>query len=239
MGASPPRLVAISPRPPGPQPADRVRLIRRARLLAYGGNAWHVVEFVVALAAGIAASSIALVAFGLDSLIEFAAGSVIVWLLASHRHDSEIAERRAQRLIAASYFALAAYIVVDAAYGVAVGDHPKPSTLGIALAAVAAVTMPALAIAKRRVGHALGSAATAHEGTQNMLCAYLSVALLVGLGANAVFGWWWADPLAGIAIAAVAVKEGREGWRGEACGCHTPITTTADKTCTTSDCGCD
>jgi divalent metal cation (Fe/Co/Zn/Cd) transporter len=199
--------------------ASRARLVRRAQWLAWVGNAWHLVEFVVALAAGIAASSIALVAFGLDSLIELVSGSVIVWLLASNRLHSEAAELRARRLIAASYFVLAAYVVAEAVYGIATGRHADVSRVGIVLAAVAAVTMPALAIAKQRVGRALGSAATASEGGQNMLCAYLSIALLAGLALNAAFGWWWADPAAAVVIAGVAVREGLEGWRGEECGC--------------------
>jgi divalent metal cation (Fe/Co/Zn/Cd) transporter len=201
--------------------ASRARLVRRGQLLAWGGNAWHLVEFVVALAAGIAASSIALVAFGLDSLIELVSGTVIVWLLAGNRLHSEAAELRARRLIAGSYFVLAAYVVAEAIYGVVAGRHAEVSTVGIVLAAAAAVTMPGLAIAKQRVGRALGSAATASEGGQNMLCAYLSIALLVGLALNAAFGWWWADPAAAVVIAAVAVREGLEGWRGEECGCAT------------------
>jgi divalent metal cation (Fe/Co/Zn/Cd) transporter len=200
--------------------AARARLVRRARRLAWGGNAWHVAEFAIALAAGIAASSVALVGFGLDSLIEVAAGSTIAWLLRGTRLDSIASERRAQRLVAASYFLLTAYIVVGSAIALSGGRHPETSWAGIALAAVTAPTMPLLAIAKRRVGNALGSRATASEGMQNMLCAYLSVALLVGLGANAVLGWWWADPVAALVIGGVATREGVRGWRGDpTCGC--------------------
>jgi divalent metal cation (Fe/Co/Zn/Cd) transporter len=223
-------LISVTVRPASSS-EEHAQLVRRARMLAIGGNVWHLVEFAVALAAGIAASSVALVGFGLDSVIELAAGSVIVWLLASHRLHTEAAELRARRLIASSYFALAAYIVLEVAYSLWAGDHAEVSPLGIALAAVAAVTMPLLAVAKQRVGRALGSVATASEGTQNMLCAYLSVALLVGLGANAAFGWWWADPAAALVIAAVAVKEGREGWRGEDCGCHTPLVGSSPSGC--------
>jgi divalent metal cation (Fe/Co/Zn/Cd) transporter len=190
----------------------RAQLVRRARKLAWGGIAWHAVEFAVALGAGIAAGSIALVAFGIDSLIESAAGFTVIWRLAS-----ETRERRAQQLIAGSFFVLAAYVAVEALRTLAAGDHPEASWIGIALAAVTAVTMPVLATAKRRVGQSLGSAATVQEGRQNMLCAYLSVALLVGLLANALAGWWWADPLAALFIAAVAVNEGRETWRGDDC----------------------
>ncbi len=200
--------------------AGRAQLVRRAKVLAWGGNAWHLVEFAIALGAGIAASSVALVAFGIDSLIEVAAGGVVVWLFTGRRVGSASAERIAQRLIAASFFGLAAYIAVDSVHALG-GDHPQPSWVGIGLALVTAPTMPLLARAKQRVGRELGSRATESEASQNMLCAYLSVALLVGLGANALFGWWWADPLAGLVIAAVAAREGVESWRGDGCadGC--------------------
>jgi divalent metal cation (Fe/Co/Zn/Cd) transporter len=184
-------------------------------MLAWAGNGWHVIEFAVAVAAGVAASSVALIAFGFDSLIELAAGLVILWRLAPSRAHSEQAERRAQRLIAAAYFALAVYIAIDASLTLVRGEHPDPSPLGIALAAAALVTMPALARAKRRVAARLGSASAAAEAGQNMLCAYLSAALLVGLAANALFGAWWADPLAALAIGAVALREGVEVWQGE------------------------
>jgi divalent metal cation (Fe/Co/Zn/Cd) transporter len=181
-----------------------------------GANAWHLVEFTIAIVAGVAASSVALVAFGIDSLIEVAAGGVILWLFSGGRGASEAAERRAQRLIAVSFFALAVYVVVESVRAL-LGSHPEASWVGIGLALVTAPTMPLLARAKQRVGRALGSRATESEGQQNMICAYLSVALLLGLGANALFGWWWSDPLAGLVIAAVALSEGREAWRGDTC----------------------
>ena len=203
--------------------ADSERLMRRARLLAWGGNLWHVVEFAIAVGAGVAAGSIALIGFGLDSLVEVAAGTVIVWLFTGRRlADSERAERRAQKLIAASFYLLAAYVAVEAMRDLIAGTHPEASWVGIGLAAVTAPTMPFLARAKQRIGRKLGSSATVSEGAQNMLCAYLSVALLIGLGANAVFGLWWADPVAALVIAAVAVREGRQSWRGDACGCCAP-----------------
>lgn len=211
-----PQIIELAPiqqrRPSDP---ERAKLVRRAQLLAWGGNIWHVFEFAVAIGAGIAAGSIALIGFGADSLIEALAGGIILWRLAARRIESEEAERRAQRLIAVTYLLLAIYIGIESCRSFLGGGHPGASWLGIGLALVTAPTMPALAIAKRRVGRALGSHATEHEGTQNMLCAYLSVALLVGLGANALFGWWWADPAAALVIAAVAVKEGVEGWQGE------------------------
>jgi divalent metal cation (Fe/Co/Zn/Cd) transporter len=194
----------------------RAQLERRARRLAWGGSAWHLIEFAIAIGAGVAAGSVALVAFGIDSLIEFAAGGVILWLFSGGRGESGGAERRAQRMIAASFFALAAYVLVESVRAFT-GTHPDVSWVGIGLAAVTAPTMPLLARAKRRVGRELGSSATVSEGGQSMLCACLSVALIVGLGANAIFGWWWADPLAGLVIAAAAVHEGRGAWRGESC----------------------
>jgi divalent metal cation (Fe/Co/Zn/Cd) transporter len=194
----------------------RAKLERRAKALAWGGNAWHLIEFAIALGAGIAASSIALIGFGADSLIEGASGLVIVWLFSGGRGSSERAELLAQRLIAATYFVLA-YIAVESIRDLVGGHHPETSWVGIGLAAFTAPTMPLLARAKRNVGRKLSSAATFGEAGQNMICAYLSVALLVGLLANAVAGWWWADPAAALVIGAVALCEGREGWRGARC----------------------
>jgi divalent metal cation (Fe/Co/Zn/Cd) transporter len=196
---------------------ERPALVRRARLLAWAGIAWHAVEFAVALGAGLAASSIALVGFGIDSAVEAAAGAVVLWRFGAARSHSDAAERRAQQLIAASFFLLAAYVTAEAARTLVLGRDPDASWIGIGLAAVTAVTMPALAAAKRRLGGRLGSAAAVGEGAQNLLCAYLSIALLLGLGANAVLGWSWADPLAAFAIAGLAVREGRASWRGDTC----------------------
>lgn len=198
---------------------SRERLQRRARLLAWGGNAWHLIEFGVALGAGIAAGSIALIGFGADSLIEGLSGLVIVWLFTGSRLRSGNAERRAQQLVAASYFILAAYVTVESIRTLVGGNHPGTSWIGIGLAAFTAPTMPLLARAKRNVGRQLESSATVSEAGQNMICAYLSIALLAGLLANALAGWWWADPLAALVIAGVAAREGREGWRGESCAC--------------------
>ena len=208
---------------PVPAPAERERLMRRTRLLAWAGITWHVVEFAIAFAAGIAASSIALVGFGVDSLIEAAAGIVVVWLFASPRAGSAEAERLAGRLIAASFFLLAAYIGLTAGHSLLTGQEPGASWVGIGLAAFTAPTMPLLARMKTRLGRALGSGAAVREGGQTMLCAYLSVALLIGLGANALLGWRWADPITALAIAGVAVKEGVAGWRGETDTCCAPI----------------
>jgi divalent metal cation (Fe/Co/Zn/Cd) transporter len=201
------------------EPGERERLVRRAKLLAWGGNAWHLVEFAIAIGAGIAAGSIALVGFGADSLIEASSGLVVVWLFTGRRLGSERAERRAQQLVAASYALLATYIVVEATRTLIGGHHPGASWVGIGLAAFTAPTMPLLARAKRRVGHQLNSAATVSEAEQNQICAYLSIALLVGLLANALLGWWWADPAAALVIAGVAGREGWRSWKGESCDC--------------------
>jgi hypothetical protein len=198
---------------------QRARLVRRARMLAWLGLGWHVVEAAVALAAGVIAGSVALVGFGADSLIEAAAGIVVIWLMTDARSASAVAERRAQQLIAASFALLVAYIGVEAIRDLAAGHHPQPSWVGIGLSVVTLATMPPLARAKRRVGEQLGSSATMSESRQTMLCAYLSGALLVGLLANAAFGWWWADPAVALVIAAVAAREARDAWRGDPCGC--------------------
>jgi divalent metal cation (Fe/Co/Zn/Cd) transporter len=180
---------------------------------------WHGVEAAVAIAAGVTAGSVALVGFGADSFIEAGAGLVVLWLVSAERLSSHLAERRAQQLIAASFLLLAAYVITQSARDIIGGHHPQASWLGVALAAVTLIAMPPLAAAKRRAGEALGSAATVSESRQTMLCAYLSAGLLVGLLANAVVGWWWADPVTALAIGAVALREARETWRGETCGC--------------------
>lgn len=202
--------------------AERERLVRRAKLLAWLGIGWHGVEAAIAIAAGLAASSIALVGFGADSLVESAAGLILLWRFAASRASSEDAERRAQKLIALSFYVIAAYVGFEAVRSLLFAERPDASWVGIGLAAFTLATMPPLAIAKARVGEKLGSSATKSEGQQNMLCAYLSAALLVGLGANALLGLWWADPVTALVIAGVAVKEGRESWRGESC-CTAPL----------------
>ena len=201
--------------------SGRARLVRRAKLLAWLGLGWHAIETAVAIGAGIAAGSIALIGFGADSAIEMLAGGVLLWRFAGVRGESEDAEHPAHRLIAVTFWVVALYVGFEAFRTLAGGDHPETSWIGIALAAVTLATMPPLAAAKARVGAALSSSAVASEGRQTSLCAYLSAGLLVGLGANALFGWWWADPVAALGIAAVAVNEGREAWTGEHCDdCH-------------------
>jgi divalent metal cation (Fe/Co/Zn/Cd) transporter len=194
---------------------DRAPLVRRARMLALAGLAWHLVEAAVAIGAGVVASSVALVGFGADSLVEAVAGVVVLWRFAAARAGSAEAERRAQRLIGASFYAIALYVGVEAARSLIGGHEPDASWVGIGLSVVTLVSMPPLAAAKARVADRLGSAATRSEGRQNLLCAYLSAALLVGLLANAALGWWWADPLAALVVAGVAVREGGAAWRGD------------------------
>jgi divalent metal cation (Fe/Co/Zn/Cd) transporter len=198
----------------------RSELERRARRLAHAGNGWHLLEFAIALGAGVAAGSVALTGFAGDSLVEVLAASVIVWLFTGDRGGSHRAERRAQQLVAAGYAVLVTYIAVEASRDLVTAHHPQASWIGIGLAAFTAPTMPILARAKRTIGRQLSSSATVSEAGQNMICAYLSIALLVGLLANALAGWWWADPTAALVIAGIAGREGIESWRGERCECR-------------------
>ena len=177
-------------------------------------------EGAVAIVAGIVAGSIALIGFGIDSAIEGFASVVIVWRFTGSRTLSEAAERKAQKLVAIQFFILAPYVGVEAIRGLLNGDRPEESIVGIALAASSVVVMPLLGRAKRRIGSRMGSSATASEGKQNVLCAYLAGALLVGLLGNALFGAWWLDPVVALFIAYVAIREGREAWRGDACCAH-------------------
>jgi divalent metal cation (Fe/Co/Zn/Cd) transporter len=197
--------------------AERDRLVRRARWLAAGGLAWHGIEAAVAIGAGIVAGSIALIGFGADSVIEMIAGVVVLWRFAESRDGSASAERRAQQLIAGSFGVLAVYVGFEAVRALAVADAPEVSWIGIGLAIVSLVTMPLLARAKTSVSMRIHSSAGVAEARQTTLCFYMAVALLAGLGANALFGWWWADPIAGLAIAAIAADEARKAWRGEQC----------------------
>jgi len=175
------------------------------------------IEGAVAITAGIAASSIALIGFGLDSVVEGVASLIIVWRFTGSRVFSNAAEHRAQRLVAVQFFLLAPYVAFESIKALAAGEHPDVTWVGIALAAGSVVLMPALGIAKERLADQMGSAATKGEGRQNVLCAYLAGALLIGLLGNAAVGAWWLDPVVGLLIAAVAVKEGIEAWRGEGC----------------------
>jgi divalent metal cation (Fe/Co/Zn/Cd) transporter len=196
-------------------PAERRRLGRRAQLLAGASVTYNAVEAVVAVTAGVVAGSVALVGFGLDSVVEVSSGLVVLW---QFRHRlPETRERTALRLMAISFFALAAYVGVESVRGLVSGRELGSSTVGIVLATLSLVIMPFVSWAQRRTGRALGSNAVVADGTQTLLCTYLSAVLLLGLLLNATLGWFWADPLAGLVIAAVAVREGRDAWRGEGC----------------------
>jgi divalent metal cation (Fe/Co/Zn/Cd) transporter len=181
------------------------------------------VEGAVAIAAGVVASSIALIGFGLDSAIEGLASVIIIWRFTGHRVFSQGAEQRAQKLVAAQFFLLAPYVGFASVRALAGGEHPDVSWVGIGLAVGSAIFMPLLGVAKQRLADQIGSVATRGEGRQNMLCAYLAGALLVGLLGNALVGAWWLDPAVGLLIAAVAVKEGLESWRGEGCCVSSPL----------------
>lgn len=191
---------------------DTSALRRRAQLLVWLTIAWNSVEAVIAIGAGAAASSGALVSFGLDSTIEVSAALIALWYL---RGEGDERGERAGRLIAVSFWALAAWVTFDAVSDLIAGDRPDESMIGIVLAGISMVVMPALAIAKRRTGNQIGSNALVAESNETMVCAYLSVAVLLGLSLNALLGWWWADPIAALVVAAIAAREGLEAWRGE------------------------
>ncbi|WP_051166445.1 cation transporter [Amycolatopsis orientalis] len=195
-------------------PERRAVLRRRVRLLVAGTITYNVVEAFVAVSAGTIASSSALIAFGLDSVAEVLSAVAVAWQFASA--DPERRERVALRVIAVSFFLLSAYVAVDAVRSL-FGAAAARSAVGIVLAAVSLVVMPVLSAAQRRAGRELGSASAVADSKQTLLCTYLSGVLLAGLLVNALFGWYWADPIAALAIAAVAVREGLEAWRGEHC----------------------
>jgi divalent metal cation (Fe/Co/Zn/Cd) transporter len=197
-------------------------LARRVRLLSWLSLFWMTIEGVVAIGTGIVASSIALVGFGLDSGIEGVASVIIIWRFTGHRMFSHAAEERAQKLVAVQFFLLAPYVAFESVRSLIGAEHPEVSWVGIGLAIGSVIFMPLLGIAKERLADQLGSAATKGEGRQNMLCAYLAGALLVGLLGNALVGAWWLDPLVGLLIAVVAVREGLEAWRGEGCCVSSP-----------------
>ncbi|NUR98908.1 MAG: cation transporter [Kribbellaceae bacterium] len=200
-------------------PAERVRLGRRARLLAGASVAYNVVEAVVAVSSGLVAGSVALVGFGLDSVVEVSSGLIILW---QFRHPlPESRERQALKMLAFSFFALAAYVGFESVRALVVGSDPETSPVGIGIAIASLIVMPFLSWAQRRTGKALGSNAVVADSTQTLLCTYLSAVLLVGLLLNATLGWSWADPIAGLIIAAVAIREGLEAWQGK--GCCSPL----------------
>jgi divalent metal cation (Fe/Co/Zn/Cd) transporter len=188
------------------------RLLRRALRLEHLTIGWNAAEAVVAVAAGVAAGSVALVGFGFDSVIETFAAGVVVWRL---RRDDPEREERALRLIAVSFFALAGYVTVQSGYDLATAARPDESPAGIVLTALSLVVMPLLAVAKRRTGHRMGSRVLVVDAAETLLCTYLSAIVLGGLALNAALGWWWADPIAALGVAYLAVREGREAWAGE------------------------
>ncbi|WP_446685226.1 cation diffusion facilitator family transporter [Kribbella deserti] len=228
-------LIGRPPAEPDPAvQAERRRLGRRAQLLAGASVTYNLVEAVIAISAGTIAGSVALVGFGLDSIVEVASGLIILW---QFRHKlPQTRERRALRLIALSFFALAAYVGFESVRALFERSTPDSSSIGIGLAIASLIVMPLLSRAQRRTGRALGSNAVVADGTQTMLCTYLSAVLLAGLVLNATLGWFWADPLAGLIIAAVALREGVQAWRGQ--GCCPPLAGADGGPASGSD-GCD
>jgi len=195
--------------------ARRAVLSRRVRWLVAATISYNVIEAIVAISAGTVAGSTALIGFGLDSVIEVASAAAVAWQFSGP--DPEARERIALRIIAMSFFALAGYVTVEAVRTLLGADAAGTSTVGIALAAVSLLVMPLLSFAQRRAGRELGSASAVADSKQTLLCTYLSGVLLAGLLLNSLFGWAWADPVAALVIAVVAVREGREAWRGEHC----------------------
>jgi cation diffusion facilitator family transporter len=214
-----PNAKAESERLPGVE--RRTEQLGRALRLEYLTVGWNIVEGVIAVTAGILAGSVALLAFGIDSFVESVSGSVMVWRLRAERSrrlsDAELdaIERRAHRLVAVSMFLLAAWIAFDAVQTLWQGDRPEFSTVGVVLTSISLAVMLWLARAKRRVARELGSRAMEADAFQTTACWWLSLAALVGIGLNGALGWWWADPVAGIVIAFLVVREGREAWEGK------------------------
>lgn len=209
---------------PAASPPLRAELLRRGLRLEYLTVGWNVVEGVVSLAAALAAGSVALLGFGIDSFVEMSSGLVLIWRLRAERRarapeDVERLDRRAHRLVGLSLFLLAGYIAFDATLALITAERPAPTVVGVAITALSLVTMAWLARAKRRAARELGSRALAADSFQTSACFWLSLITLAGIGLNAAFGWWWADPLAALGMTWFLVREGREAWRGEDCAC--------------------
>ncbi len=197
-------------------------LTRRVRWLVTATIAYNVVEAVVAITAGSRAGSTALIGFGLDSVVEVSSAAAVAWQFSARAPEVRQArEQRALRLVAISFFVLAAYVAVESVRELFGADRARPSTVGLVLAAISLAVMPVLSLAQRRAGREIGSVSAVADSKQTLLCTYLSAVLLVGLGVNLAFGWWWADSIAALVIAVVAVREGREAWRGDGC-CAAP-----------------
>lgn len=213
----------------------RALLARRIRLFVAATISYNIIEAVVAISAGTVADSTALIGFGLDSMIEVASAAAVAWQFAGR--DPEAREKIALRIIAFSFFGLATYVAVDAIRSLLGVGEARHSTVGIMLAAVSLVIMPVLSYAQRRAGRELGSLSAVADSKQTLLCTYLSAVLLVGLLLNSLFGWAWADPIAGLVIAVIAVEEGVDAWKGNAC-CPAPVsakTAAAEHNCACCD----
>ncbi|MGW8063138.1 cation transporter [Streptomyces ziwulingensis] len=232
-------MTARTPEPRGLHPARRDALARRIRLLVAATIAYNVVEAVAALTAGTLASSTALIGFGLDSVIEVSSAAAVAWQFSASGHELRQArEQRTLRIIAVSFFALAAYVALDALRTLTGGGEPERSVAGIVIAALSLAVMPFLSAAQRRAGRELDSASAVADSRQTLLCTYLSAALLAGLVLNAALGWSWADPAAALVIAALAAKEGLDAWQGK--GCCAPSAGVTAQGCgdRPSGCGC-
>lgn len=214
-------------------------LARRIRLLVAATIAYNVIEAVVAITAGALASSTALMAFGLDSVIEVSSAAAVAWQFSARDHAvREAREKTALRIIAVSFFALAAYVTLDATRALTGAGEAERSVAGIVIAALSLAVMPFLSAAQRKAGRELGSASAVADSRQTLLCTYLSAVLLLGLALNATLGWSWADPVAALVIAVVAVKEGRDAWNGKGC-CAVPSAAAAPSAGAAGDvCGC-
>ncbi|MFE9016821.1 cation transporter [Streptomyces cyaneofuscatus] len=225
----------------GPSPARRDALTRRIRLLVAATITYNVIEAVVAITAGTIASSTALVGFGLDSVIEVSSAAAVAWQFSARDHAlREAREKTTLRIIAVSFFALATYIGIDAVRALAGTSEADRSIPGIVIAALSLAIMPFLSAAQRKAGRELGSASAVADSKQTLLCTYLSAVLLAGLVLNATLDWSWADPIAALVIAAIAVKEGRDAWQGKGCcapAAHTPAPAGA-ATAVADACGC-
>ena len=196
---------------------ERAALIQRVKLISWLSLGWMTAEGAIGVTAGIMANSIALIGYGLDSTIEGIASIVIIWRFTGHRIHSDHAEERAQKIVATTFLLLAPYIFVEATHHLVTGNKAQASWVGIGLAIVSITLMPLFGRSKKRIGNRLRSHATAGEGTQNILCAYLSLAILIGLAANALLGFWWADPIVALVVAVVAIHAGVGTWQGRAC----------------------
>ncbi|MGW8555131.1 cation transporter [Streptomyces tubercidicus] len=223
----------------GPAPDRREALARRIRWLVAATITYNVIEAIVAITAGTIASSTALIGFGLDSVIEVSSATAVAWQFSARDHAlREAREKTTLRIIAVSFFALATYVAVDAIRALAGTGEAERSIPGIFIAALSLVVMPFLSAAQRKAGRALGSASAVADSKQTLLCTYLSAVLLVGLVLNATLGWSWADPIAALVIAAIAVKEGRNAWQGKGC-CAAPAAVAVPSAGTEADaCGC-